>query len=93
MLLRCTSLLTVVVATTAQVYPNLRFTQWDQLDGSVRTIAEQLGYEQTSWNRPGSNPIESIPYARLSAVQMSGIAQLLPAETEQSWNCYIQYVQ
>ena len=70
-------------------YPTIRFVPWDKNEDL--SAAETLGYNSTSWDNPGMNPIERLTY-ELVVVDCSlanALAEL--GIDQQSWDCYINH--
>ena len=71
-------------------YPSIRYLQWAFLDPADLARAFYLGYNEFTWNLPGTNPLE---YIALSD-QAKGIPELLAMGfTEASWDCFVNHYQ
>jgi hypothetical protein len=87
----CLLLYQLFVAVTAQsaTYPTKRFVLWDK--NNALSAADTLGYNSTSWDNPGTNPIEMLTYEMLST-DISLLNALEDLEIDkQSWDCYINH--
>lgn len=81
--------LKVVVHAQSASYPTIRFVPWDR--NAALSAAETLGYNSTSWDNPGTNPIERLTY-ELIVVDSSLSNALAELEIDkQSWDCYINH--
>jgi len=65
-------------------YPESRYIPWDEVE--LKEAAEALGFEEYSWNNPGTAPIEGVKFSNLNATQTSAAESL--GFTELSWDCY-----
>lgn len=70
-------------------YPSMRFVPWSQNEALL--AAETLGYNSTSWDNPGQNPIEGLTYELVAADRASLDALEVLRIDEQSWDCYINH--
>ena len=86
-------------AATAQtiLYPDTRFTRWGLLDSTETSAAENLGYDENSWNTPGSaESIELNAYSTLVATKASHANDLDAlgfdeTDGEETWDCYVNH--
>ena len=69
---------------TAQEYPDVRFTNWENLDS--RRLPRSLNYDRASWNNVGSLAMEQRRYDNLE--QQEIVDELVP--DAESWDCYIK---
>ena len=73
-------------------YPSARFIQFRYIGGilgnEIMSTIEALGYTEDSWNKLGSNPIESISFEAQAvgrdAIESLGISQA-------AWDCWINH--
>ena len=77
------------VVSQSPSYPTLRFVPWDQTE--ALEAAEILGYNSTSWDNPGSNPIEKLTYEIVVQDSSSSNALEELRIDELSWDCYINH--
>ena len=73
-------------------YPTLRFIPWDQNDESTISVAiDALGYNSTSWDNPGTNPIEMLTFEMIT-IDLAVAAALEQLDLDKhSWDCYINH--
>jgi hypothetical protein len=77
------------VEAQSAAYPTIRFVPWDR--NKALSAAETLGYNSTSWDNPGTNPIERLTY-ELIVVDSSLSNAVAELEIDkQSWDCYINH--
>ena len=69
-------------------YPVFRYRPWDSLADDVKSDAVlKLGYDETTWNTPGSAKIEMKSFVDLTKDQQSIAVQTFDM-AEDSWNCW-----
>jgi hypothetical protein len=66
---------------------DVRYLSWDDLTDDQKTSAILLSYNRTSWDIPGTNPIEMLQYNSLT-VEESAAAQTLGYTTPLTWDCW-----
>ena len=71
------------------VYPTIRFATWEQ--NKYKEAANILGYNSTSWNNPGTNPMESLTYEMIVIDRANADALDELEIDKQSWDCYINH--
>lgn len=86
------SLLPLLLAlATAQVYPDVRFTEWDLLSDADKASGTTLGYTLETWNQPGSNAIEALSYFTIGQTNEQQIAAIGGLGMDEvSWDCFIK---
>jgi hypothetical protein len=75
------------------IYPEFRFQPWENLDVATQNLAIQLGYDASSWDEPGRNPLEDVTY-RLVSGRVSPEAHYLLEQlgfTTNSWDCWVNH--
>jgi hypothetical protein len=71
-------------------YPRGRYVQWQFLTPPVRSAAELLRYDETTWNVPGSAPVEKQAFHNLTAPFQAAVLGDLQMN-EATWDCYINH--
>lgn len=66
---------------------DVRYLSWDDLTDDQKTAAILLSYNRSSWDNPGTNPIELLQYDSLSAEESSA-AFTLGYPTPLTWDCW-----
>jgi hypothetical protein len=66
---------------------DVRYISWDDLNDDQMTAAILLSYNRTSWDNPGTNPIEKLQYNSLSVEEITA-AQTLGYTTPLTWDCW-----
>jgi hypothetical protein len=69
-------------------YPSVRYVQYQTLNADKVALATALGYDEDSWNQPGTNPTETIAYANMGFGQET-ISEM--GYTEDQWDCYVNH--
>lgn len=79
-------------------FPNLRFVPWQQFrsnaDSGLRdAVINGLGYDQFTWNNPGTASIESSTYQDIvqRGTFFSTPLQVLGFDTSPVWNCWVNH--
>ena len=68
----------------------VRYTPWARLDCATRKLAEgSLGYNESSWNSPGTATIEILQWELMEAPQQVAAGAIGLAQD--MWNCYINH--
>jgi hypothetical protein len=71
-------------------FPNFRYLQWAYMDSTELAQAFSLGYNEDTWNLPGTNPLELIGFSG----QGNGQEELLALGfTAASWDCFVNHYQ
>ncbi len=66
------------------------YTPWEGLDAPARELAGRaLGYDASSWNKPGTALIERLPWASLDGAQRDAATAL--DLDEETWDCYVNH--
>ena len=73
--------------------PDLRFTPWNTLDPSTQQLAQSLVYDETSWNAPGTNPIELQAFNDLRGGDRRTVRQLMGdvSQPQAVWDCFVNH--
>lgn len=80
-------------------YPSARYTAWSELNPDAQSsAASDLGYDESTWDMPGTNDVEQLSWfdltidQRVAAVEValepSGIAA---EQYEDVWDCYVNH--
>ena len=76
-------------------YPEFRYKLWNDLDADVRQIySSNLGYDEGSWNEPGSFWLEHQTFWYIQTQLPSRIIDTVTLEmgfTEVTWDCWINH--
>ena len=70
-------------------YPFYRFRLWADLTNTIRTAAEGLGYNQATWENPGTESVEGSAWWALSE-ERKELAGTIGFE-EFVWDCYVNH--
>ena len=70
---------------------DVRYQPWTKLSPEDKSIAEQLGYDETNWNKLGSNPVKNLNWERLPCNQ-NNAARALGYDLY-SWDCWQNHFQ
>ena len=70
-------------------YPEVRFRQYEYLDNATIEAISRLGYSESTWNRPGEEMIEMIPFDDLGLMAPNTVLSL--GFTRESWDCYMTH--
>ena len=70
-------------------YPFYRFKLWGDLSPGTQRRAEALGYEETTWNLPGTAVVEGLPWDSLDPTQQ--VQAVSFGFNEPVWDCYINH--
>ena len=70
------------------VFPNTRYTLWSGLSGAEEKLAKQLGYEEDTWNMPGSAEVELLSFYSLIDEGTDSNAYGLGFD-DVNWDCYV----
>ena len=74
-------------------FPAFRYEVWEAKDGIIRARAGALKYTSDSWNYVTLNPIESLSFETLQARGGLPLAASMIGFTEDTWDCFIKYIQ
>jgi hypothetical protein len=74
-------------------YPDFRFLLWQVVGQFTREKAAILGYNEDTWNSPGTNDIESLSYETVELTLLGEIANAIEdiGYTETSWDCWVNH--
>jgi hypothetical protein len=82
-------------------YPEMRYTEWNSLpqeEEAYSAAVNDLGYDEYTWNLPGTAEIESLSYETIGLTGFLGIVGRSQQEaiqdlclTELTWDCYMNH--
>ena len=65
---------------------DIRYVSWIQLDSNTQIIAQELDYDENTWNKYGTNPIEKLTWSDLNQEQQNSASSL--GYDQSSWDCW-----
>lgn len=72
--------------------PSFRFVPWEALKDQEKAMAGEAGYEEKTWNKPGSNKLEHLCFESVSAKnEAAGNALAALGFSEESWDCFVNH--
>ena len=74
-------------------YPNFRYIPYENLNTARKTSATDMGYDEASWNTPGTLDVEGLSYESLNPQQVMYAEGMGFAKTKgrNQWNCYVNH--
>lgn len=74
-------------------YTDFRFQAWNDLSLADQSLALQAGYDNTSWDSPGRNPIENFLFSKLFEEAGEDVLSALSnlGFTTNSWDCWVNH--
>lgn len=79
-------------------YPNLRFVRWGDFTANADSglqfaVTTGLGYDQFTWNNPGTADIESLTFETIVTqdAMLTTALVILGFDTSTKWNCWMNH--
>jgi hypothetical protein len=74
-------------------YPDFRYLLWQDVGQFTREKAAALGYNEDTWNSPGTNEIEWLSYETVELTFSGEVTNAIEdiGYTEISWDCWVNH--